>query len=117
MTYEEIFERAKERLLKAKITNDTEFIAVQFNIIGEGHGSFYVEISNGKMDVQPYNYWDNDISLNVFGKELIFALENKASDQLGFYGDNRKIGILKPILMTIPKRRASLKSAAKSTDE
>ncbi|MBQ9519267.1 MAG: hypothetical protein IJR59_05175, partial [Firmicutes bacterium] len=89
--------------------------AVQFNIIGEGHGSFYVKIFNGKMEVEPYNYWDNDISLNVFGKELIFALENKASDKLGFYGDNRKIAILKPLLMTIPKARRSFdKSTAKS---
>lgn len=104
MTYEEIFERAKERLLKAKTNEVTEFIAVQFNIIGEGHGSFYAKIANGKMDVQPYNYWDNDVSLNVFGKELLYALEHKASDQLGFYGDNRKIAILKHLLMTIPKR-------------
>ena len=104
MTYEEIFERAKERLLKAKIGNVTQTIAVQFNIIGEGHGSFYAKICNGKMDVQPYNYWDNDISLNVFGGELLFALENKASDKLGFYGDHYKISILKPVLMTIPKK-------------
>ena len=105
MTYEEIFERAKERLLKAKVSNVDTFIAVQFNIIGEGQGSFYAEISNGKMEVQPYNYWNNDISLNVFGKELIFALENKASDKLAFYGDNYKIDILKPLLMTIPKAK------------
>ena len=111
MTYEEIFERAKERLLKAKISDVNVFIAVQFNIIGEGHGSFYVKISNGKMDVQPFNYWDNDISLNVFGKELIFALENKASVKLGFYGDNYKISLLKPALMTIPKK--AKKAAAK----
>ena len=114
MTYEEIFERAKERLLKAKLGDVKEFIAVQFNIIGEGHGSFYVEICDGKMDVQPYNYWNNDISLNVFGKELLFALENKASDKLGFYGDNRKIDILKPLLMTIPKAR---KTAEKKTEK
>ena len=105
MTYEEIFERAKKQLLKAKISDDMPFIAVQFNIIGDGHGSFYAEISDGKIDIQPYNYWDNDISLNVFGGELLYALENKASDKLGFYGDNYKIGILKPLLMTIPKAR------------
>lgn len=104
MTYEEIFERAKERLLKAKVSDIKELIAVQFNIIGEGHGSFYVKINKGKMVVEPYNYWDNDISLNVFAKELLYALENKASDQLGFYGDHRKIDILKPVLMTIPKK-------------
>ena len=119
MTYEEIFERAKERLLKAKVSDITEFIAVQFNIIGEGHGSFYVEICDGKMDVQPYNYWDNDISLNAFGGELLYALENKAADKLAFYGDNYKIDILKPLLMTIPKKakRSAEKQKEKEKEE
>ena len=110
MTYEEIFQRAKERLLKAKTSDVEQTIAVQINIIGEGHGSFYLKIKDGKMEVKPYNYWDNDISLNVFGGELLFALENKASDKLGFYGDNYKISILKPVLMTIPKARKQQKS-------
>ena len=105
MTYEEIFEKAKKQLLKAKVTDDLPLIAIQFNVIGDGHGSFYAKIYKGKMEVEPYNYWDNDISLNVFGGELIFALENKASDKLGFYGDNYKISLLKPLLMTIPKAR------------
>ena len=104
MTYEEIFERAKERLSKLKVNDIDELIAVQVNIIGEGHGSFYIKIYKGKLEIEPYNYWDNDISLNVFAKELLFALENKASDKLGFYGDHRKIDILKPLLMTIPKK-------------
>ena len=113
MTYEEIFEKAKSLLLKAKTADVTQQIAVQINIIGEGHGSFYAKIYNGKMDVQPFNYWDNDISLNVFGDELIYALENKASDKLGFYGDNYKISILKPLLLTIPKSRKKTEKAAK----
>ena len=114
MTYEEIFEKSKERLLKAKTKDVKEFIAVQFNIFGEGQGSFYAVIFDGKMDVQPYNYWDNDISLVVFGGELLFALENKASDKLGFYGDNYKIDILKPILMTIPKARKTKEKSDKT---
>ena len=51
MTYEEIFEKSKERLLKAKTKDVKEFIAVQFNIFGEGQGSFYAVIFDGKMDV------------------------------------------------------------------
>ena len=113
MTYEEIFDKAKKQLLKAKTGEVTTFIAVQFNIIGEGQGSFYAVISDGQIDIQPYNYWDNDISLVVFGDELIYALENKASDKLGFYGDGYKIGILKDVLMTIPKARKTTKKTEK----
>ena len=118
MTYEEIFERSKERLLKAKTKDVKEFIAVQFNIVGEGHGSFYAVIFDGKMDVQPYDYKDNDISVNVSGEELVDALENKTADKLGFYGNNKKIGVFKPVLATIPKaRRSAEKTAAKSASK
>ena len=116
MTYEEIFERAKERLMKAKTKDVKDFIAIQFNIVGEGHGSFYAVIFDGKMDVQPYDYKDNDISVNVSGEDLVYALENKTADKLGFYGNNKKIAVLKPVLAAIPKaRKASEKTAVKSS--
>lgn len=118
MTYEEIFERSKERLLKAKVKDVKDFIAVQFNIVGEGQGSFYAVIFDGKMDVQPYDYKDNDISLNVSGEELVAALENKTADRLGFYGNNKKIAVLKPVLAAIPKaRKATEKTATKSSSK
>lgn len=116
MTYEEIFAKSKERLLKAKTKDVKDFIAVQFNITGEGHGSFYAVIFDGKMDVQPYDYKDNDISVNVPGDELISALENKTAEKLGFYGNDKKIAVLRPVLATIPKaRKATEKSAVKSS--
>lgn len=118
MTYEEIFERSKERLLKAKTKDVKDFIAVQFNIFGEGQGSFYAVIFDGKMDVQPYDYKDNDISLNISGDDLVYALENKMTERLGFYGNNKKIEVLKAALATIPKaRRAAEKSAVKSSSK
>ena len=118
MTYEEIFSKSKERLLKAKTKDVKDFIAVQFNITGEGHGSFYAIIFDGKMDVQPYDYKDNDISVNVPGDELISALENKTAEKLGFYGNDKKIAVLKPVLATIPKaRKATEKSAVKSSSK
>ena len=116
MTYEEIFAKSKERLLKAKTKDVEDFIAVQFNITGEGHGSFYAIIFDGKMDVQPYDYKDNDISVNVSGEELVAALENKTAEKLGFYGNDKKIAVLRPVLATIPKaRKATEKSAVKSS--
>ncbi len=118
MTYEEIFEKSKERLLKAKTKDVKDFIAVQFNIFGEGQGSFYAVIFDGKMDVQPYDYKDNDISLNISGEDLVYALENKMTDRLGFYGNNKKINVLKAALATIPKARKSAeKSAVKSSSK
>ncbi len=115
MTYEEMFAKASERLCKAKVKGVEEHIAVQFNVSGEGCGSFYAEISEGKMDVQPYDYNDNDISVDVSSDALIAALEGKTADSLPFCGNESKIAVLKPVLASIPKaRKAAAKPAAKA---
>ena len=104
MTYEEIFERAKDRLKKIKAKEYFGEIAVQINIEGEGHGSFYVKIADGKTDVQPYDYVDNDAYIIASADELLYALENKAGDTLALYGSLDKSKDFKDLLLTIPKK-------------
>ena len=104
MTYEEIFERAKDRLKKIKVKDYTGEIAVQINIEGEGHGSFYVKIADGKTDVQPYDYVDNDVYIIAYADELLYALENKAGDTLQLYGSFDKTRDFKNLLLSIPKK-------------
>lgn len=104
MTYEEIFERAKDRLKKIKAKDYQGEIAVQINIEGEGHGSFYVKISGGKTDVKPYDYVDNDAYIIASADELLYALENKAGDTLQLYGSLDKTRDFKELLLTIPKK-------------
>lgn len=113
MTYEEVFAKASKLLNKAKVKDVADHIAVQFNIEGEGAGAFYAEVSEGKIDVQPYDYKNNDFSVNVSADELFDALENKKGDTLPFYGNEEKIAALKPALVGIPKAR---KAAAKKTE-
>ena len=48
MTFEEMFEKTSKLLNKAKVSDPTENIAVQFNVTGEGSGVFYAKISDGK---------------------------------------------------------------------
>ena len=114
MTYEEVFAKASERLMKAKVKDIDQHIAVQFNIEGEGEGAFYAEINEGKMNVQPYDYRDNDISVNVNADVLVSALESKKGDTLGFYGDESKIALFKAALVTIPKKTVRKAAAAKT---
>ena len=37
-----------------------EHLAFQFNIVGEGEGIFYVEVKDGQLYVEPYEYYDRD---------------------------------------------------------
>ena len=60
MTYEEFFAEVKEQFQKADVSHVTEHLAYQFNIVGEAEGIFYVEVKDGKLYVEPYEYYDRD---------------------------------------------------------
>lgn len=60
MTYEEIFEKVKELFSTADVSDVQEHLAYQFNIVGEGEGAFYAEIKDGKLYIEPYEYYDRD---------------------------------------------------------
>lgn len=60
MTYNEVFEKVKEMFMKADVSKVDEHLAFQFNITGEGEGSFYAEVKDGRLSVEPYEYYDRD---------------------------------------------------------
>lgn len=60
MTYAEMFARVKTELMIADVSNIEEHLAYQFNITGEAEGIFYVEVKEGKLSVEPYEYFDRD---------------------------------------------------------
>ena len=60
MTYEEIFNKVKEQFSQADVSSVNEHLAYQFNITGEGEGAFYAEVNDGKLYVEPYEYYDRD---------------------------------------------------------
>ena len=60
MTYAEFFAEIKGKFLEADISDVQEHLAFQFNIVGEGSGIFYVEARDGKLYVEPYEYYDRD---------------------------------------------------------
>lgn len=60
MTYADIFSELKRRFMEADVSDIQEHLAYQFNIIGEGSGIFYVEVKEGKLAVEPYEYYDRD---------------------------------------------------------
>ena len=61
MSFEEMFSKAKDLLAKADASGIREHLAYQFNITGEAHGIFYVEVKDGAIFVEPYEYYDRDI--------------------------------------------------------
>lgn len=60
MTYADFFAEVKARLMGVDVSGIGEHLAFQFNIVGEGEGIFYVEVKDGKLYVEPYEYFDRD---------------------------------------------------------
>ena len=60
MTYQEFFDKIKAQIGKADASAIKEHIALQFNITGATEEIFYAEVKDGKLDIQPYEYYDRD---------------------------------------------------------
>ena len=79
MTYEEIVANVKEAYASADASKVSEHVAFQCNITGEGEGAFYVEIKDGKINVEPYEYHDRDILVTA-NADTIIGLANGKID-------------------------------------
>ena len=73
MIYEDIVKKAVQAAKKVNKDAIEEHLAVEFDIEGEGEGAFYVELDKGKVDVQPYEYYDCDCRIRG-GADVIMDL-------------------------------------------
>lgn len=77
MTYAEFFSEMKTQFMEADISDITEHLAYQFNIIGEASGIFYVEAKEGKLYVEPYEYFDRDAMFTCTAETLMKIADGK----------------------------------------
>ena len=77
MTYEELVKTLKDTYESADASEVKEHIAIQFNIKGEGEGAFYLEIGDGKVNIQPYEYYDRDVLVTAQAKDLLDIFAGK----------------------------------------
>ena len=64
MNFEDKFNLLKSRFVDLDVSN-VEDVVLEFNITGEGSGTFYAKVKDGKLDIQPYNYYDSDASISA----------------------------------------------------
>lgn len=84
MTYEEIVANVKAAYADADASQVTGHVAFQFNVTGEGEGAFYVEIKDGKVNVEPYEYYDRDILVTA-NADTVMGLVNGRIDLVKAY--------------------------------
>lgn len=101
MKYEELVENVKNATSTAKVSRAVGHIAFQFNVEGEAEGAFYVEIADGKVNVEPFEYYDRDVIIVTTAEVIMQMLEGKlqpmaayANEQLRAYGSIEQLKVL-----------------------
>ena len=114
MTYADFFYEMKGKFMGADVSDIHEHLAFQFNIEdGEAGGIFYVEVKDGVLYVEPYEYYDRDalficapdVLLKIAGGELD-PVEAFTEQKLRVEGNIEKALRLKEI---IELKRGSVK--------
>lgn len=61
MTYTDLFYEIKGKFMGADVSDIQEHLAFEFDIEDEeAGGAFYVEVKDGQLFVEPYEYYDRD---------------------------------------------------------
>lgn len=84
MTYAEYFSYVKTQFMDADVSDIQEHLAYQFNITGEASGIFYVEVKDGKLYVEPYEYYDRDAMFTASAKTFMKIIEGKLDPVVAF---------------------------------
>ena len=120
MTYEKIVEKLQKAYAKAAGWDIGGHKAIQVNVRGEGEGALYIEVSEGKFNVQPYEYYDNDATVIISSKVLIDILDGKeepdASYEAQKYSIVGDVEVAKKIL-SLRTVSAAKKAVKKAADE
>ena len=123
MTYEEIVQGAKDVLMNKDVSEFKGHLAVQVDVTGEGEGAFYVELKDGQLFVEPYEYYDHDCRLTASADTFTKLITGKLDAVLAFTtGKLRVDGSIDKALefqkiCGAKDKKAAKKTAAKSTEK
>lgn len=75
-------------------------VAVQVNLTGKCPGVFYIEILDGVLSVEPYEYIDKDGEIDITKTNLLKLTSGKiklSDDKITIKGDVEKIMMFEPL--------------------
>lgn len=85
MTYESIVEAARNKFSDVDVSSVNETMAFQINIEGKAvNGIFYIEIKDGQVNVEPYEYYDRNAILHINGTNFIKLINGKLDPVVAF---------------------------------
>ena len=102
MEFKDCFNELKKDFINKDVSNVPN-VVFEFNI--KDIGVFYAKVQDGKLDIQPYNYYDNDVSFTAkfeIYKKIINGeldpIKSFFTGRLKVSGDLGKAALLQSIL-------------------
>lgn len=85
MTYEQIVAKVKEKYADVDASSVEGTAAIQINLVGKNvDGVFYIEVKDGKVNVEPYDYHDNKAVVTVAPTNLMKIIDGKTNPVLAY---------------------------------
>ncbi len=89
MTYVDLFYEIKGKFMGADVSDIHEHLAFQFNIEDEeAGGAFYVEVKDGVLHVEPYEYYDRD-AMFICSSEVLLKIADGEMDPIAAFTDQK----------------------------
>lgn len=89
MTYEEFFNEFKGKFAGADVSDIHEHLAFQFNIEDEEAGGiFYVEVKDGALYVEPYEYYDRD-AIFICAPDVLLKIADGKKDPIAAFTEQK----------------------------
>lgn len=89
MTYADFFYEIKGKFMGTDVSDIKEHLAFQFNIEdAEAGGAFYVEVKEGQLFVEPYEYYDRD-AMFICAPDVLVQIADGELDPVGAFFDGR----------------------------
>lgn len=117
MTYEQAFEKIKERLKDADTSKLTGDFAIQIDLLNKDcSGMFYIAYLDGVFEVQPYDYVDNYAKVAIMFGDFTKLVEGKlnvdkaiADQKIYVTGDVEKVKELGTLIKKVPVKKETVK--------
>ncbi len=91
MTYETIVNTVRDKFMDTDVSSIPGVLALQFNVTGKAEGIFYVEVKNGELHVEPYEYYDRNAIITISGTNLIKLINGKLDPVIAFTTGKLKV--------------------------
>ena len=89
MTYADLFYEIKGKFMGADVSDIHEHLAFQFNIEDEeAGGAFYVEVKEGVLYVEPYEYYDRD-AMFICAPDVLLGIADGTIDPVAAFTEQK----------------------------